>query len=84
MLSKEIRELALSAAQKYYDYAKSKSSAIAVIPVKKIENEDSFCILTLSKDLLYEEFDLSVFGKILEKRDYNRIKYDDEKRQLYI
>ena len=84
MLSREIKEIALSAAQKYYDYAKSKSSAIAVIPVKKIENEDSFYILTLSKDLLYEEFDVSVFGRILEKREYNRIKYDDEKRQLYI
>lgn len=88
MNSNEIKYTALNSASKYYEYCEEKAGARAVLPIRDIEYESSFYIFTLSKDMTYgsekEKYDVRINGKLLNKKDYNFLKYDDETRKLFI
>ncbi len=81
-----IKDIAYHSAEKYYDYCKQKDIAHAVINIKKIENMNSFYIFFLNKDMIYEKekYDLRINNQLLNKKDYNFLKYDDESRQLFV
>lgn len=88
MNSNEIKYTALNSATEYFNYCEEEAGARAVIPVKEIENENSFYIFTLLKDMTYgtdkEKYDVRINDKVLNKRDYNFLKYDDENKRLFI
>lgn len=82
----EIKNIAFHSAKTYYDYCKRKNIANAIIPVKIIENKNTFYIFVLSKAMIYEKekYDIRINSKLLNKQDYNFLKYDDDNRQLFI
>ena len=84
----EIKKISALSSSIYYDYSKKKSTAIAKVPIKKIEYKKSYYIFYLSKELTYgadeTKYAVRINGELLNRYDYHFIKYYDDERLLFI
>lgn len=85
MNTQEIKELALAASEKYYEYLRLYSKGLEKIAVNKVEFIDNFVCLHLNSAVIFsEKVEIEICGISYDSHDIKIIEFDQEENTVLI